>query len=218
MKNTSLPGSICSARASYILFINAKIHANDLTTLFGKIFDKACKNFEKNGKNDQKSINVVFLRVPREIGLESCKLRSIDYFKKNGNSKVSGIFLHQPEFAAKGPGDKEGLTHCYELIINPNKKDIMEKIKLTPKFVVGVWNKGSALIAFINGQENIISKDTEYFIYQSGHIFYQPTEDKHDIEMEKGILKEPCDPSMKIDERSIMRRELILIHDDLLLL
>jgi hypothetical protein len=189
-----------------------------LTTLFEKIFDKACENFEKIGKNDQKSINVVFLMVPREMGLETCKLQCIDYFKKNENSKVSGIFLHQPEFAARGPGDKEGLTHCYELIINPNKKDIMEKIKLIPRFAAGVWNKGSAPIAFVTGQKNIISKDTEYFIYQSGHIFYQPTEDKHDIEMVKGILMEPCDPSVEIDERSIIRRKLIPESDDLLLL
>ena len=70
-----------------------------MKTLLEKIFDKACEDFENHGKDDQKSINIVFLRVPREIDLGSCKRASIDYFKEKVDSKVSGIFLYQPEFA-----------------------------------------------------------------------------------------------------------------------
>jgi len=82
MKNTSLLGPLCPAKGSYIFYIFTKLHENDLNTLFEKIFDKACENFEKIGENDEESINIVFLMVPREISLETCKLRCTDYFRK----------------------------------------------------------------------------------------------------------------------------------------
>ena len=79
--NIALPGPICTEMESYILFLYTKLHKNDLPTLFEKIFDKACQNFEYHGEDDQNSINIVFLRVPREIDLGSCKQASINYFK-----------------------------------------------------------------------------------------------------------------------------------------
>jgi hypothetical protein len=127
MWNTDLSGHICAEKESYILFLFTKLHKNDLTNLFEKIFDEACENFENHGKDDPKSINIVFLRVPREIDLGSCKKASIDYFRGNENSKVSGIFLYQPEFAGsrKGEFSGESLAYCYEFIINPLKENYL---------------------------------------------------------------------------------------------
>ncbi|MHB8118571.1 MAG: hypothetical protein ACYDHX_07600 [Methanothrix sp.] len=219
MRNIALPGPICSDKESYILFLFTKLHQNDLTNLFEKIFDEACENFENHGKDDPKSINIVFLRVPREIDLGSCKKASIDYYKRNGNSKVSGIFLYQPEFAGsrKDEFSGESLAHCYEFIINPHMGEILNsrRIKLIPKFIVGIWNKGSTPIMFVTGKNNIISGDTEYYKYQSGHIYYQPTKDKHNQKMVNGILMGPCGSLTEIDKQ---RRMLLPESNDLLLL
>ncbi len=219
MSNIPFPGPICSEKESYILFLFTKLHQNDLTNLFEKIFDKACENFEIHGKDDPKSINIVFLRVPREIDLGSCKKASIDYFKGNENSKVSGIFLYQPELAGsrKGEFSGESLAHCYEFITNPHKGEIFNsrRIKLIPKFIAGIWNKGSTPIMFVTGKNNIISEDTEYYKYQSGHIYYQPTKDKHNPEMVNGTLMEPCRSLAKTDKK---RRMLLPESNDLLLL
>lgn len=220
LRNVAIPGPICPEMASYILFLFTKLHKNDLTTLFEKILDEACQNLEDYGKIDQKSINIVFLRVPREIDLGSCKQVIIDYFNEKENSKVSGIFLHQPGFASIGAFGSEGLTHCYELIMNPSKNNIinLENIKLIPKFTVGSLNEGSAPIMFVTGINNIISKDTEYFKYQSGHIFYRPTKDKYYPKMVNGVLMEPCDSLTSIDKKSIIRRKLLPESDNLVLL
>ena len=219
MKNIAIPGPICSEKESYILFLFTKLHQNDLTNLSEKIFDEACENFENHGKDDSKSINIVFLRVPREIDLRSCKKASIDYFKGNGNSKVSGIFLYQPEFAGSRNGEFSGesLAHCYEFIINSHKGEILKsgRIKLIPKFTVGIRNKGSAPIMFVTGKNNIISEDTEYYKYQAGHIYYQPTKDKHNPEMVNGTLMEPCRSLTGIDKKMQM---LLPESNDLLLL
>ncbi len=216
-----LPGPICPEMASYVLFLSTKLHKNDLQTLLEKIFDEACQNFEDHGEDDQKSINIIFLRVPREINLGSCKQGSIDYFKNKQDSKVSGIFLYQPEIVSvKSKFGGESLTHFYEFIINPHKRDIFNygAINLIPKFIVGVWNKGSAPIMFVTGKNNIISEDTEYFKYQSGHLYYQPTEDKYNPEVVNGILMEPCNSSMAIDEKSIVRQMLLPESNNLLLI
>jgi len=218
IKNIYLPGLLCPAKASYICSIYAKLHENDLETLFEKTFDKACENFEKIGKDDENSINIVFLMVPREISLETCKLRCDEYFRKRETSRVAGIFFHQPEFASKGPSSKEAITHCYELVINPSKAIIIGKLKLIPEFVAGLWNKGSAPIMFVTGINNIISTDTEYLKYQSGHIFYQPREDNDNFEMVSGILMNPCDSSVKMDIKSKIKRMLLPENNDLLLL
>ena len=219
MRNIALPGPICSEKKSYILFLFTKTHQNDLKNLFEKIFDEACENFENHGKDDPKLINIVFVRVPREIDLGSCKKASIDYFKGNGNSKVSGIFLYQPEFAGSRNCEFSGesLAHCYEFIINPSKGEPLnsEGIKLIPKFIVGIWNKGSAPIMFVTGKNNIISEDTEYYKYQSGHIYYQPTNDKYNPEIVNGILMEPCMSLTEIDKK---RRMLFPESNDLILL
>jgi hypothetical protein len=208
IKNDAIPGPICSDEMSYILFLFTKLHQNDLKTLLEKIFDKACEDFENHGKDDQKSINIVFLRVPREIDLGSCKRASIDYFKEKVDSKVSGIFLYQPEFAGTMNGlfKGESLAHCYELILNPHQIEIinLKKLKLTPKFIAGIWNKGSTPIMFVTGKNNIISKDIEYYKYQSGHIYYQPTKDKHNPEMVNGILMEPCRSLTEIGKKKLM--------------
>jgi hypothetical protein len=218
MRNIAMPGPICSEKESYILFLFTVLHQNDLKNLFQKIFDDACENLENHGKDDPNSINIVFLRVPREIDLESCKKASIDYFKGNGNSKVSGIFLYQPEFAGSRNGEFSGeiLAHCYEFIINPSKEEILnsERIKLIPKFRIGRWNKGSAPIMFVTGKNNIISEDTEYYKYQSGHIYYQPTKDKYNPEMINGILMEPCKYLTGLKKRRMLLPE----SNDLLLL
>ena len=218
MKNTHLPGPLCLEKASYICSIFAKLHENDLKTLFGKIFEKACENFEKIGKIDEGSVNIVFLMVPREISLETCKLRCNEYFRKRENSRVAGIFLHQPEFASMDSSCKESMTHCYELVINPSKSVIMKKLKLMPRFVAGLWNEGSAPIMFVTGKTNIKSNDTEYLNYQSGHIFYQPRKDKYNFEMVNGVLMEPCDSSAEMDKKSKIKRMLLPENDDLLLL
>jgi len=219
MWNTDLPGHICAEKESYILFLFTKLHKNDLTNLFEKIFDEACENFENHGKDDPKSINIVFLRVPREIDLGSCKKASIDYFRGNENSKVSGIFLYQPEFAGsrKGEFSGESLAYCYEFIINPLKEKLLnsERIKLIPKFIVGIWNRGSVPIMFVTGKNNIISGDIEYYKYQSGHIYYQPTKDKHNSKMVNGILMEPCKSLAEIDKKN---RMILPENSDLLLL
>jgi hypothetical protein len=212
MRNTSIPGPICPSKASYILSIYTKLHENDFKTLFEKVFDKACENFEKIGKNDEKSINIVFLMVPREIDLESCKQRSIDYFSIKENSKVAGIFFHQPELV------QQGIAHCYALIMNPNKKNAMEKTKLIPKFVAGVWKNGSAPIMFVTGKNNIISTDTEYVKYQSGQIFYRPIGNKYSSKIINGVLMEPCESSIGIGGKNIRRRMSLPESDDLLLL
>ena len=219
IRNMTIPGPMCPKTESYILFLCTELHKNDLKTLSEKIIDEACQNFEEHGMNDEKSINIVFSRVPREIDLGSCKQVIIDYFKEKENSKVSGIFLYQPEFASRGPFDKEGLTHCHELIMNPHKEEILNSgmIKLIPKFIVGIWNEGSVPIMLVTGKNNIISKDTEYFKYQSGHIYYQPTEDKYNPEMVNGILIEPCRSLTAINKKSI-RRILLPESNDLLLL
>jgi len=145
IRNDAIPGPMCTDKKSYILFLFTKLHQNDLKTLLEKIFDKACEDFENHGKDDPKSINIVFLRVPREIDLGSCKRASIDYFKRKGDSKVSGIFLYQPEFAGtiKGEFRGESLAHCYEFIINPHKSEILNlgRIKFNPKFIVGIWSQ-----------------------------------------------------------------------------
>lgn len=94
-RNIGIPGPICPEKASHILFLLTKLHKNDLKTLLEKILDKAFQNLEDHGQNDPKSINIVFLRVPREIDIGSCKPLIVDYFKEQENSKVSGIFLHQ---------------------------------------------------------------------------------------------------------------------------
>jgi len=220
MRNKAIPGPICSEKESYILFLFTKLHQNDLKTLLEKIFDKACEDFENHGKDDPKSINIVFLRVPREINLGSCKRASIDYFKRNENSKVSGIFLNQPEFAGsiKGEFRKESLTHCYEFIINPHKRELFNsgRIKLVPKFIVGIQNKGSTPIMFVTGKNNIISEDTEYYKYQSGHIYYNSSNGKHYSEMVKGVLMEPFRSLTEIDKKK--RMLLFPESNDLLLL
>jgi len=104
------------------------------------------------------------------------------------------------------------------LVINPTKIDAIKKLKLIPKFVAGGWNNGSAPIMFVTGKNNIISSDTEYLNYQSGHIFYQPTEEEHNIEMVGRILMEPCDFLVVMDKNGLIKRMLLSENDDLLLL
>lgn len=55
--------------------------------------------------------------VPREINMETCKLRCNEYFRNREKSKVAGIFLHQPEITSMDSNYEEAINHCYELVI-----------------------------------------------------------------------------------------------------
>ena len=215
IKNIFREGSISPEMASYILFLITRLHKNDLKNLFDKI-DDACINFEDHGEDNSDAVNIIFVRVPREIDLESCKLKIDDYFEHKQSSKVSGIFLYQPEFVFVNSSG-ESLTHCYEFIINPNNKEI-KHINIIPKFLYGLTNKGSVPIMFVTGINDIMSKDVEYYKYQSGHIFYQPSNEKEKPMIINGILIEPLISSTPIDENSIIRRQLLPENDALLLL
>jgi hypothetical protein len=68
---------------------------------------------------------------------------------------------------------------------------------------------------FVTGKNNIISGDIEYYKYQSGHIYYQPTKDKHNSKMVNGILMEPCKSLAEIDKKN---RMILPENSDLLLL
>lgn len=77
----------------------------------------------------------------------------------------------------------------------------MGKLKLMPKFAAGLWNNGSAPLMLVTGITNIISKDTEYFNFQSGHLFYQPIKNEDNLKMVNGVLMEPCNLYEVIDKR-----------------
>lgn len=216
IKNIVSNGSISPEMASYILFLTTKLHKNDLRNLFDKI-DDACRNFEIYGEDDSNSINIIFIRVPREIDLESCKIMIDDYFENyKQSSKVSGIFLYQPEFVFINSSG-ESLTHCYEFIINPNKQDL-KNINIIPKFLCGLMNKGSAPIMFVTGINDIVSKDIESYKYQSGRIFYMPSNENETPKIINGILMEPLISPTPTNGKSIIRRQLLPESDALLLL
>lgn len=215
INNIVRDGPISPEMASYILFLTTKLHKNDLKNLFDKI-DEACRNFEVYGEDDSNSINIIFIRVPREIDLESCKVKIDHYFENKKRSKISGILLYQPEFVFVNSSG-ESLTHCYELIINPYKK-YYKNINIIPKFSFGLMNQGSVPIMFVTGINDIISKDIESYKYQSGHIFYRPSNEKEKLKIINGIFMEPLIFSMPIDEKGILRRQLLPESDALLLL
>jgi hypothetical protein len=221
------PGRICPVGSSYILLIQARIAENDLEvideynsgTLFGKIFDDACYNLEVHGNNDPKSINIIFLKVPREINLESIKQRCISYFKVNETSKLSGILLYQPEFAAD-INNRESLAHFFELITNPSKGEIVDSkmAELIPKFITGKWIKGSAPIMLDRGTVGgVISNDID-LMYQSGHIYCHSVNDKCFHGQINGILFEPCIHSNSNINRRIQMQALLPENKDLILL
>ncbi|MFA7356945.1 MAG: hypothetical protein WCY97_07675 [Methanothrix sp.] len=210
-----IEGHISTKKPSYMLYLNTKIHQNDLETLVQKI-DGACENLQKHTKNS-KSINIVLVRVPREIDLKSCKLRINDYFINRPQSTISGVFLHQPEFAF-GDSKAESLVHCYEFIINPRGSELSnDTINLIPKYIAGLWNQGSRPIMFVTDTSDIISNDIEYYKYSSGHIFYRPIKGNGKRRMINGILWEPDVPP-KLDERDTINQMLLPESDELLLL
>lgn len=49
----------------------------------------------------------------------------------------------------------KSLTHCYELIINPDKK-YYKNINIIPKFTFGSMNQGSVTIMFVTGINDIM--------------------------------------------------------------
>jgi len=68
---------------------------------------------------------------------------------------------------------------------------------------------------FVTGKNNIVSDDIEHYKYQSGHIYYQPTNGNHNPKMVNGILMESCRPLTENGKKKLM---LLPESNDLLLL
>jgi hypothetical protein len=105
-----ITGQLHTLKASYSFLLFAPLHRNDPQNFIDKL---KISKFEAFPESDM-SLNAIFVHVPLEINLNTCKNKIKEYMEKEENQDipVSIFILYQPTIIDL---DENGsaLAHCY---------------------------------------------------------------------------------------------------------
>lgn len=214
-----IDGLLSPEATSYIFELDTKLFEYDEQNLREKL-DDACVNLAKHRKSkSENSLNIVFLRIPKEIPIETCDLWVEKYLEKDKASNISGIILYQPMVISLDK-DTNALAHCYKIRLNPNIEQMidLEEFRLDLEFVVGVPCSSTPPFMIITDKGNLICNDTEYYKRQSGHLYLSQSNDQVYIKIVGDIIVESTNAEAILRQSGLNINNLLPATNDLFLL
>jgi len=155
---------------SYTIVITSVYHENESKNLISK-FEQAAENMiNVKTKDDDFTLNCLFLNLPITASAKNCFRWAMNYFNENTDTPIHKILFYQAANATDTKNDTNAIYHFYQPLLNNRYKGVIKNYGLSVTIPVGKPTAQPTYFKLTNERGDELSVDNRY-IYQKGEHF-----------------------------------------------